>query len=221
MVHAYDAWPRLGELGAFARSNWPVRKISSFLNLGASEQMEMLIKRYFPLYSESTTLTKMSLMPRTAFFSRGLPFDIQPNGYMPLYVASSGVDDDAEFHLKRIQSISPEISRVNFFGLQALAKLAERYTFNVYMVNSPLYEKLLKYDEFLSYFSTIQRKLHRIAENHQRLHLLQFDETLSFSVKQMENVDHVIFSAAKAYTASIAGKIQDADRRLQKKSNNI
>lgn len=208
MVHAYDAWPRQGEIGAFARSHWPVEKISTFLDLDGFDRLELLIRRYFPLFSESTTLTKMSLMPRTAFFRKGLPFTIYPDGYMPLLSASPGVDGDARFHLRRIKEIAPEISIPNQAGLQALADLAERYKFNVYMVNSPVYERLRQHQNFVNYFQTIQTKLLNIANRHQRLHMLPFGEDLTFSAKQMENVDHVIFSAAETYTAQVAARIQ-------------
>lgn len=208
IVHAYDAWPREGELGAFARSNWPLEKIGKYLSLDGYGLVELAIKRYIPLYSESTTLTSMSFMPRTAFLRRELPFTIQSNGFMPLLEASSRVEGDAHFHLKRMTKIPSKISLFNEAGLQAIAGLAERYQFNVFLVNSPLYEGLWHHADFRTYFNSIQSKLKRIASNHPQLHLLHFDRDLMFSAGQMENVDHVIFSAAKIYTSRIASRIQ-------------
>jgi len=210
IVHAYDSWPREGKLGAFARSHWALNKIGGFLHLDSYALLQLLIKRYFPLYSESTTLASMSLMPKTAFLRRKPPFAIQPDGFMVLPEASSRVEDDARFHLKQIEKIAPEISLPNRLGLQAIADLADHHQFNVYLANSPMYDGLWHHAGFRSYFNVIQGKLKQVADNHPRLHLLHFDSDLRFSANQMENVDHVIFSAAKIYTSRVANGIQMA-----------
>lgn len=210
IVHAYDAWPREGEPGAFARSHWALKKIGEYLQLDSDALVQLLIKRYIPLYSESTTLASMSLMPRTAFLRRELPFTIQSNGFMPLLEASSGIEGDARLHLRQIKKIAPEISSFNRAGLQAIADLADRYQFNVYLVNSPMYEGLWYHADFRSYFNVIQDKLQQVAGNYPRLHLLHFDSDLRFSAEQMENVDHVIFPAAQIYTSRIANRIKVA-----------
>ncbi|MHC4215475.1 MAG: hypothetical protein ACYSWP_19105 [Planctomycetota bacterium] len=212
MVYAYNTWPRKGKIGAFARSHWPMLKIKKQLELDASGLIQLAIHRFFPIYSESTTLTSMSLMPRTAFLE-GIPFKIEPNGFMPLPEPSPGVLSDARHHLRQINEIEPVISSANLAGLMEIANLADDYGFNGYLVSSPLYAEIWQDPKFRLYFSTIQTKIETIASEYDRLFYLHFDTDLTFPADKMENVDHVILPAAKVYTSRVAERILEIDRQ--------
>lgn len=208
MVHVYDAWPREGELGAFARSNWGLKKISEFSQLDDFGFSRLLIKRYFPLYSESTTLAQMSLIPRTTFFRSGLPFAIKENGAMTVMADPPGVMRNTQAHLHYIKNAVPHISRTNLHGLEALAKIAQQYGFSIYIVNGPLYEGLWEHADFRSFFNMMQQEVKQVVERYPVMHQLPFDKDLLFPASEMENVDHLNVTAAKVYTARLAARIE-------------
>ncbi|WP_420644534.1 hypothetical protein [Candidatus Leptofilum sp.] len=57
------------------------------------------------------------------------------------------------------------------------------------------------------YFQQVRAELQAFADESEQLHLL---ETLAaFPANQMENVDHLIFEAAKTYTGIIAAEIEE------------
>jgi hypothetical protein len=213
LVNTYNAWARKGEVGAFGRSRWPLWQTKDRLDMSFYECVEMLVARYLPLYSESRSITKMSLMPRTAliaFLGDG-PFRLGPNGYMSLEKpVPAGVLRDARLHLAQTEKGRPSISRPNLKALEDVARLAERHKFPVYMISSPLYRGLWRNKNFRRYFDDMQDKLKYVAGALPGLVFLGFGPDLTFKAEEMENADHVVFSAAKVYTARVAARIKSA-----------
>ena len=127
---------------------------------------------------------------------------------MPLLTPSTGIHNDARNHLNRIGQKVPVISTFNIAGLERILNLAELHNFNVYLTNSPLYAGIWYNSKFRSYFDKLQNKLERFSAVHSRLFFLRFDSDLTFPAEKMENVDHVIYSAAQIYTSRIAERIR-------------
>ena len=213
LVHTYNAWPRKGEPGAFGRSQWSLWQIKDGLGMSHYEFAKMVASRYCPLFAESTTIKAMSLTPWTsllAFLENG-PFHLEPNGLMVQQKpVPSGVLADARLHLNKTKGHQPFISQANLRAIRDIKRLAELHKFNVYLISSPLYIGLWRDQEFRRYFDEMQENVRRAAQDSKRLILLSFGVDLTFSKDEMENADHVIYSAAKVYTARVAARIRSA-----------
>ncbi|MEB3209987.1 MAG: hypothetical protein VKL39_01475, partial [Leptolyngbyaceae bacterium] len=169
--------------------------------------------RYLHLYTSSETILDFLQNPVDTFRG-GREFSVTPSGYMPKYNPNPlDVEEDVAEHVDIVRDKEFEISEINQRSLEAIQALAEKHEFDVYFVSSPFYEKLYSQPKFRRYFRKVRRGLRDFTRSSDRLHVVM-DEPLTFDKHQMENVDHLIKSAAEIYTQQVGEQLreEEADR---------
>ncbi len=106
-----------------------------------------------------------------------------------------------------------KLSENNSKALERIVSLAEKHDFNIYLANSPIYEKLYEDKDFKAYYSQLQDTLGAYAAKSDRVHYIR--EPITFPKEQMENADHLVYSAAKVYTNKLISEIES----IQKSEN--
>lgn len=214
IIHVYDLWERdIGDETFAHLSRIPVspEKLQSFtpsLDLNIGHQLQWFSFRYLHLYTSSDTIADFLQNP-VETFQEGREFTVTSSGFMPKYNPNPlDVEEDVPGHLAMIRDKTFEISEVNRRSLDAIRVLAEKHEFNVYFVSSPLYEELYNRPQFRRYFRKVRKGLKGFTRSSDRLHVVM-DEPLTFDKHQMENVDHLIESAAKIYTQQVAEQIRE------------
>ncbi len=91
-----------------------------------------------------------------------------------------------------------------------LIYLAETHNIEVYLASGPIFEEVAADEAFQIYYGQVRTELQTFADRSEKLHLLPILAT--FPADQMENVDHVIFEAAKTYTGLIASAIEEVQK---------
>jgi hypothetical protein len=94
---------------------------------------------------------------------------------------------NADEHLAEVAHNSFYISSNNRAAMAQLRQLVDRYQFEVYLVNSPLYEGLLEDEAFQHYYADMQAQMRLYADQSEFIHFLEL--TAVFPADQMENVD--------------------------------
>ncbi|MEM7770560.1 MAG: hypothetical protein AAF327_08625 [Cyanobacteria bacterium P01_A01_bin.37] len=214
IIHVYDLWKRDIGIRSFAHlakipiSQESLQSFTPALNPDFGQQIQWFSYRYLHLYTSSTTIADFLQKPLKSF-RKGREFNVTSSGFMPKYEPNPlDVEADRIEHLDWVKGREFEISDINQRSLDAIRDLAEAHEFNVYFVASPFYDELYEERRFRRYFSQVRRGLRQYARSSDRLHVVM-DNPVTFGVNQMENADHVIESAAKIYTRTIAEHITE------------
>ena len=207
LVHAYDIWERevgLDTLAYIAKIplNWQdFNDLEPKLDLSWEEKIHILSQRYVPIYSENKTIIRLIKSSRN--FSDNQKFQLAANGFMRISKsAPENVNKDAQEHLKFVINRKFKLSKINQLSLEKLMKLAEIYSFDIYIADSPIYQELYQDKEFQAYYNQVQQMLHQFANRSNRIHYVS-QIPVTFSKTEMQNADHVIYSAAKSYTNNL------------------
>ncbi|WP_420631804.1 hypothetical protein [Candidatus Leptofilum sp.] len=214
IVHTYQVWHRDIEPVFLAKMPIPWQswenKFEPRVSLTAQEEMDAWLARYFPLYTDNVSLARLIrgwvYSQRPIFAQR---YQLQADGFMRVEISpqAARVESDMQQHLKYVAFNSFELSTINQQALSQLIVLAEAHDIDVYLAFGPLYEGVVENARFQLYFQQVRAELQAFADESEQLHLL---ETLAvFPANQMENVDHLIFEAAKTYTGIIAAEIEE------------
>ncbi len=207
LVHVYDVWHR--ELNANVIAPIPFRskfwqEMEPKIELTEEEELQIFLSRYFPLYAKDYSIKNLLKNP-TSFLQN-------PKGEPVEFATASEADvqrveENSADHIRFVQENEPELSRENRLALEHLIKLTKSHKFNLYLVNSPIYEQLYKQKDLLEYYQQVQGTLSNFASQSERIHYLR--EPMLFPQEQLENSDHLIESGAQIYTQELIRKISD------------
>jgi hypothetical protein len=213
IVHVYDAWSRGVNRPVLAQVplNWGYwKQLEPKLHFAKRDTLQLFLERYIPLYSQNQSLSLLLKSPYDAF-NRNQNFRLTEDGFMiweepnPEYVEAQ-----KKMHLDFIRKYKLDFSSNNREALEHIVKLAEKHDINVYLANSPIYEKLYEHKDFKAYFSQVQDTLDSYAAKSDRVHYIR--EPITFPKEEMENADHLVYSAAKIYTNKLISQIESVQK---------
>ncbi len=212
VVHTYDMWVRNVIHVFLAKASIPWGawdNLEPAFEMSAKKKAEVFLTRYAPIYAENQTLSNViynkMFGPGELFKKR---FRLEPTGHMSLLNPNpANVVAGAEKQSAWAAGRTFKMSAVNRAAMEQMIALAEANQLDVYMVNSPLYEGLVGDEAFQPYYAAMQDSLRGFAAQSDYVHFL--DMTAVFPADEMENVDHVIESAAIRYTQMVADAIAD------------
>ncbi|AOY84337.1 hypothetical protein BJP36_34850 [Moorena producens JHB] len=209
IVHVYDVWHRGINFPLLARVplSWGYwQELEPPLKIRLRGPGILFIERYFPLYSENKSLSLWFRFPLDTF-KEVRSYNIEEDGFMVWEKPNpSYVEAQKESHINFARNNQFNLSPYNRQALERIVALAEEYGFNVYLANSPMYEGLYEHEDFQAYFNQLQETLGAYAAKSERVHYI-FREPMTFPKEQMENADHLIYSAAKVYTNELVSEI--------------
>jgi hypothetical protein len=203
IVHTYDIWRRdvLPIMVAKTPIPWGSwNQMGPSLDLSFTEKTDVFLGRFLPIYADNEALVQIiyngGFGPQRLFKKR---FSLQSDGYMPFYNASpERVIVDSDTHIKSVSRRKYEMSAINAAAIAEIVLLAEQYQFDVYLATGPVYEGVFESEAFRSYYAEVQDSLRQFGMESDHLHFLEL--TAVFPADTMENVDHVIDTAAVEYT---------------------
>lgn len=215
VVHVYDVWAREKSELLLAMMEIPLpwgfwNHLSPAIAMSPSEQTQLFLSRYVPLYSENRSLSRIIQWPWTVRKSQA---EIQADGYARWERPDPAqVEVDLQGHLEKLRRRKPfQMSEINRVGLVQLRELAETYGVDIYLANGPIYEGLYQHPEFQAYFKQVEAALEEFAATSPRIRYLAGAPQL-FSKEEMVNTDHLIHTASQAYTRSLIEEILIAER---------
>ena len=213
IVHSYDIWSRDVEPIYLAKTPLPwnswQQTYAPVLSLTSQEEFNAWLARFVPLYADNISLGL--LIRERVYLQKPVlaeRYHLQPDGFMKVETAagSAEIELDLQQHLIFVAEQKFELSEINQRVLSQLIFLAEENDIEVYLAFGPVYEALAQDDQFQTYFEDVRTELQSVAAQSEQLHLLGLRAV--FPANQMENVDHLIFDAAKIYTNMIVDEIE-------------
>ncbi|MDY6805499.1 MAG: hypothetical protein SXA11_17050 [Cyanobacteriota bacterium] len=219
IVHVYDVWHREGisrKLLAKIPLSWGYwEELQPPMQFSPRAMLDFLLLRYVPLLKENQTLSEVLRSPVHSFQkSRRLSLDA--NGFMAYEEPRpKRVENDKNKHIKFVRKNKFKMSVPNRQALEQIVALAQEYGFNVYLVNSPIYQDLYNNEDYQAYFSQVQNTLSAYAAKSKKVYYIR--EPMVFSKEEMENADHLVYPAAKVYTDKLASEI-DSIRQARDES---
>lgn len=213
IVHVYDAWNREVNRSLLAKVplNWGYwQQLQPQLDFGLRDTSQLFVEKYIPLYSENQSLAYSLKFPGEAF-NRSQSFQLEEDGFMiwekpnPEYVEAQ-----RKMHIDFTRKNKFNLSSTNRKALEHIVNLAEKYDLNIYLANSPIYEKLYENQDFKAYFTNLQDTLDSYAAKSERVHYIR--EPITFPKEEMENADHLVYSAAKVYTDRLISQIKSIQK---------
>lgn len=204
IVHVFDVWHR--SMDPRALSTIPLEmgyweKLDPPKQVDLPSQLQVFLDRYVPLYSSNESLKEIVTSPISAYH-HSQSFSLQPDGFMvwqqpnPEYV-----EFQRAMHASFAKKHTFEISEHNQMALDSIKANAEKHNFNVFVMNSPVYDELYHDADFQRYYAQMQTALRTYANSSPNIQFL--DDTITFPKEKMENADHVIYSSARTYTQQI------------------
>ncbi|MCP5096979.1 MAG: hypothetical protein GY943_15630 [Chloroflexi bacterium] len=217
IVHAYDMWERNISHVFIAKASIPWadwNDLAPPLTLTFEDKSNIFTTRYVPIYAENKTLSNVIYNgvfgPDELFIKQ---YELAPGGNMPqLHPTPNIVLLDANTHIQHVSNRDFKMSNVNKAAIEQLILIAEANQLDVYLVNSPIYKGMFEDEGFNQYYGTVQGKIQSYTDQSEYVHFLDF--TAPFTENEMENIDHVIHSAAIKYSEMIAEEI--ANTRVPK-----
>ena len=205
IVHVFDTWHRPLDQVIFGQvprewGFWEHHTLGSYLFEDEKVRQETLIERYIPLYSQSRTITNIL---RTTVMLKHNPFKsdwrLEPDGFLVATephpdVVVAGAQDQIKFASENVFSISP----TNDMAMQEIGVLADSYGFQVYLVNSPVYQGLYEDAAYQNYLSGVQQKLAEFDSDSS--YVFHIPQVRAFPAELMQNPDHLILTGAVEYT---------------------
>lgn len=210
VVHVYDIWRREPNVSVLAQiplspARWIVLRPRPPLD--AASVVEWLATRLLPIYSENLSLRE--LLRRPTLRRPDLPAP-GPDGFMATTDANPArVLDQKAGHLAFVRSTRFRMSTANRAGLEEMIRLAEQKGFDLWLAPSPMFAGLYREADFQAYFREETAELESLSKLHPRLRLPLRKPPL-YSEAQMENADHVVGDAARAYSEVVAAALRAA-----------
>jgi hypothetical protein len=207
IVHVYDMWKRPLERALVAKiplawGFW--NRLDPPVTFGSREQISMFTDRYVPLYSQNVTLTEMIRHPRVQPIG---PIRMEADGFMAASLQRpDAVARDYDQHVIDSQNEAPRMTSQNREALQRIAALADFRGFDVYLANSPLYDRLYQHDGFASYYDRVVSLVDDVIRTSPRMHLV-LRTPYTVPIEQLQGVDHVTEAAAGPYSRALARAI--------------
>lgn len=212
IAHVYDMWAR--DQRALVRQpllakiplDWGYwRAQEPALTLSAEDERQLMIARYVPLWAENKTLTSWLRHPGL-LWQRDM--SMTPEGFMAYDKANPGlVRRESKSHIASATKRRFAMSKINRQALETIRALADQHGFDVYIAAGPLYEGMWSDEGFRGHFKAMMQALDAIAAKSPRLHVV-LHEPATYSVKQMENADHLVGPAAADFTRKLVAAIR-------------
>ena len=212
IVHAYDVLDRM-DISLSSVSQLPLDVL--FHNepqpwsFSIGDRMQLYFYKYFPLYSQSASLTELISGTFYAYSNNPRNSHIfSDSGFMIENLSdSASVRKDTEDHIKFVSNRKFEPSVENLKGLENIKYLSEKYNFNVYLAVGPIHDKLYANQEFKRYYGELRDFQKNFCEGSRNMHFIS-DEPATFSENEMSSSDHVVGDAATIYTRDMISKIK-------------
>ena len=208
LIHVYDVWRR--EIDVRLLGQLPYRwsdlmKLYFPRSLSFKDMARVATSRYLPLYSRDRTIRgQINRLIKGENASIGPTID--ENGYMAEWESNARkVESDAEIHLRFLSKNEFRPSDTSNFSLKMMIELSERYEFRLYIAKSPIYDQMMKSADFRSYVGSVSQYLEASAGSAENVVFLRADWI--FTGNQMQNIDHVIDSAAREFTGRLSREI--------------
>ncbi|MCU0664633.1 MAG: hypothetical protein MUC50_20205 [Myxococcota bacterium] len=164
-----------------------------------------LVNRYAPFYKAPRTIRQLLEPPW-----QGLPdaAQIQPGGFLKFDGRpSSQLFDSVKQLAGQLESSGFSVSTPSLSGLAALARLAEKHGFHIYIAMAPVCRLVYLHPRFRQEHQRLAAQLTRLVAHSPYLHLLSRDPML-FTVTEMQNADHLLAPAATRYTAALVERLE-------------
>lgn len=219
-MHVYDIWSRpdpgnrrlLAISSALPPTAWPQIEKGPKVRFTIDE---IRWRRLTPLWSQSTSMQLLLRRPldsiavsnRFKFDELGFTAEREPD---PKLVAR-----DTKQHLALARDAKRDLgpNRTARDSMDAMARMADRYGFDLWVVESPINESLWRDAAFRQRWGEVHAELKKFADASPRVHLV-FDEPERFADARMQNCDHVLADAADEFTAAVMRRIQAARARV-------
>ena len=102
------------------------------------------------------------------------------------------------------------MTKENRQAVEYLVSLANKNQFDLYIVNSPLYEKLYDNTDFQRYYKQVQEKLKKLTDGSDRANVL-FANPKLFPIEELENSNHLLHTGARRFSSALAGVISEIE----------
>ena len=217
MVHTFDIWHRNFNpvrLGQIPRpwKFWEDHTYGTDFMYEKDVRDETFIEHYVPLLSQNKTIR---MIIRSSLAGKHNPINsfwtMTENGFVPAFepkpeIVLAGEQQQVDF----VAENSFTVSVINNQALQEMVELADRYDFNLYLANSPVFEGLYADSDYQSYNFSLQSYLQDVAN--QSTNIQHIASVKTFPAEQMQNPDHLIVSGAEEYTRWLVGEILKTGR---------
>jgi hypothetical protein len=205
IVHVYDIWHRPLDPVLFGQvprpwGFWNEHTFGSALFEDEAVREEAFLERFVPLYSQTraiTSILRMSLMLQHNPFKPG--WHLEADGFLAATeshtdVVVNGALEHIQFVTENIFTISP----TNDMAMQEIGVIADNYGFEVYLVNSPVYQGLYNNPAYQNYLNGLQQKLSEFDRD--SAYVFHIPAVRTFPAELMQNPDHLILPGAEQYT---------------------
>ena len=213
IIHVFDIWHRPLDQVIFGQvprpwGFWEHHTLGSYLFEDEEIRQETFIEKFIPLYSQSRAITNIlrstvvlqhnPLKPNWHLEADGFLVATEPHPD----VVVAGAQDQIKFASENVFSISP----TNDMSMQEIGVLADSYGFQVYLVNSPVYQGLYDHAAYQSYLAGVQDKLAEFDSDSS--YVFHIAGVRTFPAEMMQNPDHLILTGAAEYTHWLVEQIQ-------------
>lgn len=209
LVHVYDIWHRDILWGLVSQVPLPWGFWNQFdpsVKPGVQGSLDIFLDRHVPLYSKNLSLQDALAKPDTLFQTRDpLTQSNRPDFFFTLVANPENVIAQRADHVKFTQNNKSQLSQVNRVALQQMIDLANQYQFPIVIVNSPIDAKLYQNRSFQIYYNQLQQSMQAFVAQSRWVHYIP--EPVTFNENEMTNSDHIIYSAAQAYTKTIIKQV--------------
>lgn len=207
LIHVYDMWQRPLQYQLLAEAPLPWgywNRMEPRIDIDLPGTMQVAGFRYFPLYTRQDSLFLL-LHGRSDFDERPV---ITDHGFMKVTRAHPHtVTTDVQEHLAFTRDNTFTMTAENRRALDTIAALADRYNFDVYLANAPLYSGVYANQSFRAYYGQVVDALNTRFAGNRHFHYL-FQQPMLFEIDVMQNVDHLTTAGARRYSEELGRRLE-------------
>ena len=207
LIHVYDMWQRPIQYQLLAETPLPWgywNTMEPRVDMNFRQTMQVAEFRYLPLYARQDSLLLL-LHGKTDFDERPV---ITDGGFMKVTRANPrSVATDVQEHLAFTRDNTFTMAEENQRALDTIAALADRYNFDLFLANAPLYSGVYDNQSFRAYYRQVVDALTTRFAGNRHFHYL-FQQPMLFSIDVMRNVDHLTTAGARRYSEELARRLE-------------
>jgi len=207
LIHVYDMWQRPFQYQLLAETPLPWgywNTMEPRVGMNFRQTMQVAEFRYLPLYARQDSLLLL-LHGKTDFDERPV---ITDRGFMRVTRANPrSVAADVQEHLAFTRDNTFTMAEENQRALDTIVALADRYNFDVFLANAPLYSGVYDNQTFRAYYQQVVDALTTRFAANRHFHYL-FQQPMLFSIDVMRNVDHLTTRGAVRYSEELARRLE-------------
>jgi hypothetical protein len=208
LVHNHNIWYRTANPQVIAHGPIPFSKLSEYSE-GVPDKgkfaLTYALDRWVPLYAQHLSYWGFLTQPQKLFSKRTpvdeFGFEHHPNA------DTAHVTRHYNFHVDFASKNKFAVSKINLDAIDAMCKMAEKYNFDIYYAQSPMYDKAYANPVIREYYDQLMAFLQGLEAKYPRLHLLG-PFPITEPAERMQSVDHATYATAEDYTQTIIGRIQ-------------